>query len=243
MPNENLSAAAVSDERDVARAARPPFQLPFPRGERWLAQTRNGHKPNTNSLDLMREGGSNGRPILASAGGTVVKARWDKGGGWMVRIDHGGGWQSRYLHMIEKPAVSEGQRVTAGQRIGRVGSTGDSRDPHLHYEQIANGTTVQAVLNGEPVRVRVGQGQILTSHNGSTPPNDGTLRLGSRGAAVRTLQESLNKVIRAGLAVDGDFGPATQAAVVAFQRKRGLDPDGVYGPATAAAMRAALAGH
>ncbi|MEU8816636.1 peptidoglycan DD-metalloendopeptidase family protein [Actinoplanes sp. NPDC048796] len=246
MTNEELFATAVTDEPDAARAvgARPPFQLPFPRGERWLAQTRADHKPNPHSLDLFREGGgSNGRTILASASGQVVKARHELHAGWMVRIDHGGGWQTRYLHMIEEPAVKEGQRVTQGQRIGRVGSTGDSGAPHLLYEQIAGENTVRSVLNGEPVQVRVGHGQILTSHAPAGPSGDGTLQLGSRGPAVRTLQESLNKVMRAGLAVDGEFGPATEAAVKAFQRKRGLDPDGLYGPATAAALRAALAGH
>ncbi|XVU28388.1 peptidoglycan DD-metalloendopeptidase family protein [Actinoplanes sp. CA-054009] len=151
--------------------ARPNFQLPFPYGEKWLAQTRADHKPNPNSLDLTRQGGdSNGRPILAAAAGQVVRARFEGGGGWFVRIDHGSGWQSRYLHMIEQPAVSEGQRVAQGQRIGRVGSTGDSGAPHLHFEQMADGETVRSVFNGEPVQVQIGRSQVLTSYNGGSGP-------------------------------------------------------------------------
>ncbi|SNY37607.1 peptidoglycan DD-metalloendopeptidase family protein [Paractinoplanes atraurantiacus] len=151
--------------------ARPNFQLPFPYGEKWLAQTRADHKPNPNSLDLTRQGGdSNGRPILAAAAGKVVRARYEGGGGNFVRIDHGNGWQTRYLHMIEQPAVSEGQTVTQGQRIGRVGSTGDSGAPHLHFEQMSDGETVRSVFNGEPVQVQIGHSQVLTSYNGGTGP-------------------------------------------------------------------------
>jgi peptidoglycan hydrolase-like protein with peptidoglycan-binding domain len=63
------------------------------------------------------------------------------------------------------------------------------------------------------------------------------LRVGSRGAAVVTLQENLNRVAAANptiprLVVDGIFGPATQAAVIAFQRYYGLTPDGIVGPLT-----------
>ncbi|MBC6714809.1 DUF3380 domain-containing protein [Aurantimonas sp. DM33-3] len=65
--------------------------------------------------------------------------------------------------------------------------------------------------------------------------SDGMLRMGSKGARVRELQALL---LRAGHAVgvDGDFGPATKAALVAFQKAAGLTPDGVYGPKTEAAL-------
>lgn len=93
---------------------------------------------------------TSGRAILASYGGTVAFSGWDNGGGWMVQIDHGGGWTSLYLHMISQPMVSTGQAVKLGQQIGRVGSTGDSSGPHLHYEQRRDGATVEAWFNGVP---------------------------------------------------------------------------------------------
>jgi murein DD-endopeptidase MepM/ murein hydrolase activator NlpD len=58
-----------------------------------------------------------------------------KGGcGWMVEILHAGDVMTRYCHMVEHPAVKVGQRVVAGQRIGRVGTSGNSSGPHLHFE-------------------------------------------------------------------------------------------------------------
>ncbi|CAL9324547.1 peptidoglycan-binding protein [Streptomyces sp. SudanB182_2057] len=74
------------------------------------------------------------------------------------------------------------------------------------------------------------------------PSGDGILRLGSKGQAVKTLQKNLNTVQKAGLTVDGQFGPATQKAVKTFQANHRLKADGEYGPQSAAMMKAALAG-
>ncbi|MCL6443639.1 MAG: DUF1906 domain-containing protein [Alicyclobacillus sp.] len=79
----------------------------------------------------------------------------------------------------------------------------------------------------------------------SPSPNNGgdtvtILQLGSTGPAVKQLQEDLNKVLGLHLAVDGIFGPATQAAVKSFQLQHGLTVDGIYGPQTAQAMYEAL---
>lgn len=71
----------------------------------------------------------------------------------------------------------------------------------------------------------------------SSDTEPGMLRMGSKGARVRELQALL---VRAGyqVTVDGDFGPATRKALVAFQKAEGLKPDGVYGPKTEAALGA-----
>ncbi len=65
------------------------------------------------------------------------------------------------------------------------------------------------------------------------------LRRGSRGEAVRALQQELNRQVGVGLVDDGVFGPATERAVKAFQHRRGLTPDGLVGPATRGALKAA----
>lgn len=75
-----------------------------------------------------------GTPIYAASGGTVISAGWNYGGyGIMTIIDHGGGVTSIYAHM-SATAAGSGARVSAGQVIGYVGSTGDSTGPHLHFE-------------------------------------------------------------------------------------------------------------
>jgi len=168
-----LACAPTSDDAEPApqdggsdAVRRPLFQLPFPCGQQWLGQTYTGHKPNTNSIDLTRVGGeSSGLPIVAAFGGQVVRARFESGGGNFVRIDHGNGWQSRYLHMIALPVVSEGQQVSQGQLLGHVGSTGDSSAPHLHFEEIQDGTTVRSALDGQLVTVDVSRSQTFTSMN------------------------------------------------------------------------------
>ena len=73
-------------------------------------------------------------------------------------------------------------------------------------------------------------------------PDDGVLRRGSTGALVSALQRDLNTVTHSNLAVDGDFGPATEAALKAFQARFGIEVDGEYGPQSAAMMHSALAG-
>lgn len=88
----------------------------------------------------------------------------------------------------------------------------------------------------------VGYGRPAYGDAAPMPRDDGILRQGSRGNAVKTLQQNLNKVMGLNLAVDSDFGPATKQAVEAFQRKHGVTVDGEYGPQTAALLRAALAG-
>jgi murein DD-endopeptidase MepM/ murein hydrolase activator NlpD len=67
-----------------------------------------------------------------------------------VKIDHGGKWETQYLHLLEPPSVKAGQRVTRGDQLGRVGSTGDSGAPHLHYEQRRGWEKVEAYFDGVP---------------------------------------------------------------------------------------------
>ena len=62
--------------------------------------------------------------------------------------------------------------------------------------------------------------------------SDPTLKEGSKGIAVRGLQRRLIEAGYADLEIDGKFGPATEAAVKAFQAAAGLDPDGIVGPKT-----------
>ena len=82
-----------------------------------------------------------GDPVRATANGTITSAAWSGGYGRMVEIDHGNGFATRYGHLSEI-LVKVGQTVRIGQTVGRVGSTGRSTGPHLHYETRIDGEAV-----------------------------------------------------------------------------------------------------
>lgn len=79
-----------------------------------------------------------GTPVSAAADGRVVYAGWIRGYGYTVIIYHGYGFATLYAH-LSSISVSYGDRVVKAQIIGRVGNTGRSFGPHLHYEVIRYG--------------------------------------------------------------------------------------------------------
>ena len=82
-----------------------------------------------------------GMEIEAPASGVITNVAWVEGYGNMLTIDHGYGLVTRYAH-CSKILVVRGQRVKRGQAIAKVGSTGLSTGPHLHYEVWVNGHPV-----------------------------------------------------------------------------------------------------
>ena len=82
-----------------------------------------------------------GAPVRATGAGGVTSAEYTGGYGNLVEIDHGGGLVTRYGH-LSVFGVAPGDRIEAGQIVGRVGSTGRSTGNHVHYE---------TRINGEPV--------------------------------------------------------------------------------------------
>jgi murein DD-endopeptidase MepM/ murein hydrolase activator NlpD len=136
---------------------RPLFQMPVACGEMWKLDTYSTH--DDFDIDFMPTTGTAwGRPIYASYNGRVVRAGLSgalgdrtpakpkgpigTGAGYSVVLDHGQGWRTYYFHMIEPPMVHTGQKVTTGQQLGKVGSTGKSGAPHIHYEQLMYGAHV-----------------------------------------------------------------------------------------------------
>ncbi|AZO47409.1 MAG: M23 family metallopeptidase [Mesorhizobium sp.] len=82
-----------------------------------------------------------GMPAKVTAAGVVTKAGWNGGYGRMVEVDHGNGFATRYGHLSEID-VTVGQKLAAGDIIGKTGSSGRSTGPHLHYEVRHNGEAV-----------------------------------------------------------------------------------------------------
>ncbi|MCX7923132.1 MAG: M23 family metallopeptidase [Clostridia bacterium] len=84
---------------------------------------------------------ASGASIVAANSGTVILASWQGGYGNAVIIDHGGGITTLYGH-CSRMLVSVGDKVKRGEVIAKVGSTGWSTGPHLHFEVRKNGSTV-----------------------------------------------------------------------------------------------------
>jgi murein DD-endopeptidase MepM/ murein hydrolase activator NlpD len=111
---------------------------------------RTAERPNHYGVDL---GVPKGTEVHAASAGVVVTAMCNAstgncdvdgspevtGCGWYVDILHANSVITRYCHMVSRPAVTVGESVTAGQRIGFSGSSGNSSGPHLHFEVHANG--------------------------------------------------------------------------------------------------------
>jgi hypothetical protein len=160
-----VAGAVVAWEYTRPPGPEPAFQMPVACGETWRLGTYPGH--DDFDVDFFpKQGEAWGRPILAAYAGKVVKAGpsgdlggrtqanpkgpMGSGGGYMVKVDHGGKWSTQYLHMIEQPMVKEGDRVGTGQQLGKIGSTGESGAPHLHYEVHAGWKKVVANFDGKP---------------------------------------------------------------------------------------------
>ncbi|BBH65118.1 hypothetical protein ACTI_18030 [Actinoplanes sp. OR16] len=135
---------------------------------------RSPERPNHQGVDLIVD---KYVPIAAVASGVVSLVKCDedfrgrkscnvdgypgKGGcGWMVEIIHAGNVMTRYCHMVQRPFVRENQQVAAGDVIGRVGSSGNSSGPHLHFEVHLNNDRSSAGAI-DPVRFMREQGASL----------------------------------------------------------------------------------
>lgn len=97
-----------------------------------------GDGRNHKGLDIAAPAGTE---IHAVKAGTVVLAGWDKDYGYNVIIDHGNGVKTRYAHS-RKLHVKVGDKVSQGQFIAEVGTTGQSTGNHCHFEVVINGTRV-----------------------------------------------------------------------------------------------------
>lgn len=115
--------------------------FPLPAGTRYVITTYFGgtdavHSTPHKGIDY---GAPQGTSILAAKSGTVVYAGNNGNGyGYHVIINHGNGMRTVYAH-ASRLLVKKGEAVTQGQIIAKVGSTGNSTGPHLHFEVIING--------------------------------------------------------------------------------------------------------
>jgi murein DD-endopeptidase MepM/ murein hydrolase activator NlpD len=100
---------------------------------------------------------AHGTPIVTTASGTVERTGYTAGNGNYVKVKHSGTYSTQYLHM-SKILVRNGQRVSQGDVIGKVGSTGLATGPHVCYRFWKNGVQVDALRqklpNSEPMKAK-----------------------------------------------------------------------------------------
>ena len=131
--HQQYTLQATQSSTAVATPQEPPTAIP----EFIFIWPVEGHitqpySPEHYAIDIAAEEGT---PVVAAAAGTVVAAEWDDRCGNLVALDHGDGLITRYTHLLDYQ-VAVGDQVDQGQQIGRVGSTGESTGPHLHFELI-----------------------------------------------------------------------------------------------------------
>lgn len=138
--SEKVTKKPVTKVVEVGTKKVAPFYWPVPVCRRVYQGYHGGHR----AWDISSGGTPvRGTPCMSADSGTVIYARtgWNGGYGYLVKIRHSNGLITVYAH-LDAIHVREGQRVSRGQQIGKVGNTGRSTGPHLHFEVIRNGVKV-----------------------------------------------------------------------------------------------------
>ncbi len=94
-----------------------------------------GHRSFHKGIDIK---GTVGAPVVATAAGVITRAGYNGAYGICVDIDHGAGIITKYAH-LQLATVKVGQQVKRGEMVGRIGMTGRTTGPHLHYEVVVGG--------------------------------------------------------------------------------------------------------
>lgn len=199
-----------------------------------------------------------GTPVVSVGSGdgivTKVVDSIDGAGGRMVNIKYNSyEWNVDYLH-LSRIDVKVGQVVQQGQVIGLSGASGKGSErgygPHLHFSFRSGGSPFSGAGNQDfeailrewgvdkaPAKPATEKPKpVAEKPKPATPAAPAApvarreIKRGSKGPDVVYLQQKI------GTTADGDFGPKTHVAVVAFQKSRGLVADGIVGPKTWAAI-------
>ena len=132
-------------QRERARLSCIPSINPVASQEAWISSGFGYRKDPINDNRRFHEGcdivAPRNTPVIAPADGVVKFSGWREGLGRSIQIEHGYGYETTYSHN-SKLLVKKGDRVKRGDEIARVGSSGRSTGPHLHYEVYLNGKLV-----------------------------------------------------------------------------------------------------
>ncbi len=132
------TATPIANATQRAEAKSAGFIRPMNRGDIKMISAYWGDGRGHKAIDFA---GDTGSPIFAAKAGTVTFSGWDGNYGYAVVIDHGNGYETRYAH-ASALCVRKGAKVSQGQQIAKLGNTGRSTGPHLHFEILKNGSQV-----------------------------------------------------------------------------------------------------
>ncbi len=173
-----------------------------------------------------------GTPVLAAADGQVIEAGTASDGAVVVGIRHADGSETRYAHLQAGLPVRVGEAVHAGEVIGRVGMTGNTTGPHLHFELWRNGVAVDPQpwitagrLPGVPATGTSGGSQAAPAGSSPDASSSGrastaTLALFDRVAASIPYGSQIEAA-----AADANVDPFLLASLV--RAESGFDPNAV----------------
>ena len=199
------------------------YKITYPFGKREIF----GQTENHTGVDLValtEKGGALSDWVVAFDSGEVTEAGFSSRSGYYCRIKHDETLATLYCHFKKDTLkVKKGDRVERGDVLGYMGSTGRSTGAHLH---------LGISLFGEWVDPEQYFDKDLSEVNKLTLTHERKiLRRGAVGDEVRLLQ-TLLIFHGAEISTDSSFGPATEKALVAFQKSREIESDGIAGPAT-----------
>ena len=185
-----------------------------------------------NGIDLVAtKDGKTGQVdyILAHTGGVVEAVGYSSSAGYYAKIRVDAKTLMVYYHMREMASVKKGATVKKGEKLGYMGSTGNSTGAHLHLGISYKGNWIDPAPYldkdySEPAA------EARKTASVALP----VIRYGYRGEDVKAMQTLL--ILRGyncgDSGADGIYGDATKTALEAFQEKRDLDPDAVCGKDT-----------
>ena len=140
--NEKLAAKMVDQILELGAWRIAVQKIPFAHPLNETFQYTSGFGPRWGTMHYGTDmAAKHGSAILATADGVINFAGWEKGYGKLIKIKHDFGYETRYAH-LSKISVNVGQRISQGDRIGKMGNTGRSTGPHLHYENRRNGKPI-----------------------------------------------------------------------------------------------------
>ena len=199
------------------------YKITYPFGKREiLGQTE--HHTGVDLVAIAENGGALSDWVCAFDAGEVIEAGYNSRSGYYCKIRHDETLVTLYCHFKKGTLrMEKGDKVEKGDALGYMGSTGRSTGAHLHFG---------ISMFGEWVDPEKYFDKDLSEVNKLTLTHERKLlKRGATGGEVKLLQTLLN-FHGLGLECDSSFGPATQKALLGFQKSRGLEPDGIAGPST-----------